>query len=314
MRVFLSWSGETSLQVARALQDWLPNVLPSVDAWMSEEDIRMGSRWARALADELEQTKACIVCLTPDNLKSTWLHFEAGEVAKVVQQSFVCPYLKGIKKSELVGPLSLFQSAIADREDTLRMVRTLNESSGGPELPAERLNKIFDVWWPHLEAVLEKIELYPHRLFDVVKQGIVALIDSSSLPMYFLDSELKVHHCNDHLAALLDSEAETITGEHVSDLVGRFARRVHVSRREPFLEMQRALIDRVESDLGPHTEAVEYLDNRELLGSRYDGLYRVWIHADKIRPQKRGDYLGVFVVYRLERLSDDAEIPALAQK
>jgi hypothetical protein len=312
MRVFLSWSGQTSLQVARALQNWLPNVLPSVETWMSEEDITMGSRWAHALADELEQTKACVVCLTSDNLNSTWLHFEAGEVAKVVDQSFVCPYLKGIKKNELVGPLSLFQSAVADREDTLRLVRTLNESTGGSELPAERLNKVFEVWWPHLEAELEKIELYPHGLFDVVKHGIVALIDSSNLPMYFLDSELVVQHCNDHFASLIDSEATAVVGEHVSELIGRFAQRVPETRRAPFLEMQRKLVNRVESDLGPHTEAVDYVDNRALLGSRYEGLYRVWIHADKIRAQKGGDYQGVFVVYRVERLSDEAEIPELA--
>jgi hypothetical protein len=215
----------------------------------------------------------------------------------------------GIKKNELVGPLSLFQAAVADRSDTLRLVRTLNESPGGPEIPADRLNKIFDVWWPQLEKVLQSIELYPYGLFDVVKRGITAVIDSSNLPMYFLDSELIVQHCNDHLASLIDSNASAVIGQHVTELIGRFGQRVPAFRRDAFLEMQHALANRVASDLGPHTEAVEYVDNRNLLGSRYDGLYRVWIHADKICAQKGGDYLGVFVVYHTERLSNDSDIP-----
>ena len=312
MRVFLSWSGQPSLQVARALRDWIPNVLPTVETWMSEEDITMGSRWTSALGAELESTTACILCLTPDNLNSTWLHFEAGEVAKAVQESLVCPYLLGIKKNELIGPMSLFQAAVADRSDTLRLVRSLNASPGGPALPADRLNKIFDVWWPQLEAELRSIELYPYGLFDVVKRGIVAIINSTNLPMYFLDTELIVQHCNDNLTSLIDSPASAIIGQHVTEVIGRFGQRVPAARRDKFLEMQRALTDRVAADLGPHTEAVEYIDNRELLGNRYDGLYRVWIHADMICAQDGGDYLGVFVVFHTERLSNDFEIPKLA--
>jgi hypothetical protein len=63
------------------------------------------------------------------------------------------------------------------------------------------------------------------------------------------------------------------------------------------------------SDLGPHLEAVEYVDNRDLLGNRYDGLYCVWIHADKVSSEKGGDTLGAFVVYRVERLPNNAKIP-----
>ncbi len=42
---------------------------------------------------------------------------------------------------------------------------------------------IYNVWWPQLEAELRSIELYPYGLFDVVKRGILAIIDSTSLPI-----------------------------------------------------------------------------------------------------------------------------------
>ena len=309
MKVFLSWSGHPSLQVARTLRDWIRNVLPSVDTWMSEEDIAMGSRWANKLGQELEETNACILCLTPDNMNSTWLHFEAGEAAKVVRNSLVCPFLMGVQKAELTGPLSQFQSAVANRNDTLRLVRTLNYSPGGPAIERDRLEKMFDVWWPHLEAELRSIELYPHGLFDVVRHGIAALIHSSNLPMYFVDSKLIVQDCNDDLASLLNSTSAAIVGQHLSFLIQRFGNRVPASRRARFLESNLALADMAASDLGPHVEAIEYVDNRELSGNRYDGLYRVWIHADKVSSEKGDDVFGAFVVYHVERLPNGATIP-----
>jgi hypothetical protein len=39
MRVFISWSGEPSRSIARALDGWLESVVQHVDAWMSDEEI-----------------------------------------------------------------------------------------------------------------------------------------------------------------------------------------------------------------------------------------------------------------------------------
>lgn len=42
MRVFISWSGETSHKVALALHGWLPKVVQALNPWVSTEDMIYG--------------------------------------------------------------------------------------------------------------------------------------------------------------------------------------------------------------------------------------------------------------------------------
>ena len=43
-KVFISWSGDRSRKIGEALRDWLPDVLPLVDAFLSTEDIEKGAK------------------------------------------------------------------------------------------------------------------------------------------------------------------------------------------------------------------------------------------------------------------------------
>jgi TIR domain len=76
MKVFISWSGEKSRKVAAALHAWLPYIIQAVKPIMSSRDISKGDRWSDVLARELEDTQFGIVCLTPSNIKASWLNFE----------------------------------------------------------------------------------------------------------------------------------------------------------------------------------------------------------------------------------------------
>lgn len=157
MKVFLSWSGEKSLAVAELLREWLPNVIQGLEPWISSNDIEKGARWSTDIAEQLHQARVGIICLTADNLEKPWLLFEAGALSKTLTSSFVCPYLVGIEKSEVQGPLSLFQLTLANEDDTKRLIHTLNRAQEDLALPESRVNSAFQKWWPDLSKHINDI-------------------------------------------------------------------------------------------------------------------------------------------------------------
>jgi len=158
VKVFVSWSGERSRQVAELLRSWIPRVIQAVDPWMSDQDIRAGGRWLRAISSELQDSEFGLLCLTSDNKEAPWLQFEAGAISKVVLGTNVVPYLYGIEASELSGPLSQFQAVAADITGTRKLITTLNSSLNDTlKLNSSDLNLTFNIWWPQLESGLKAI-------------------------------------------------------------------------------------------------------------------------------------------------------------
>src|SRR5687767_13125889 len=99
--IFISWSGEPSRKVAEALHGWLPMVIQAATPWMSNSDIEKGQRWGNEIAARLSQIDIGIVCLTPDNLNSPWLLFEAGAISKEMQRGRVCTYLVDLRPEDV---------------------------------------------------------------------------------------------------------------------------------------------------------------------------------------------------------------------
>jgi hypothetical protein len=145
--------------VAAILRDWLPNVIQSVDPWMAESDIDIGSRWGPDLDKELEKANFGILCLTPENIDSTWIHYEAGALSKSVDKARVCPFLLGLQPTDVKGPLVNFQMAKATKEDTMKLVQTINRACAQSDkvLPDERISAIFEKFWPDLQIDLDSI-------------------------------------------------------------------------------------------------------------------------------------------------------------
>src|SRR5438046_1749635 len=84
MNVFISWSGKRSKQLALLLRKWLPNVLQTVQVWMSDADIDAGMRGINEISNQLKQARIGILCVTPENQTAPWLLFEAGAISNQV--------------------------------------------------------------------------------------------------------------------------------------------------------------------------------------------------------------------------------------
>lgn len=161
MKVMISWSGERSKQIALALRDFIPVVIQATDPWVSDKDIGAGSVWLAELMEQLKDAKAGVICLTPENLKSEWIHFEAGAIAKAMGQICACPFLFDLKPSDVQGPLSLLQCSVADKDGTRKIIESINAALGDKRLPEAILNKSFSAQWPKLCERIKEIHVMP---------------------------------------------------------------------------------------------------------------------------------------------------------
>jgi hypothetical protein len=166
VKVFLSWSGDLSRRIATALAEWLPPVINAVEPFISSE-IEKGAQWAAELSGQLQGSSAGIICLTPDNLDSPWLNYEAGALSKSVTPddetnapARVWTYLFRLRAADVRYPLAQFQHTEATREDTFRLLRGINATvsrSGERALTEGQLAKAYERWWPVLDEELKAL-------------------------------------------------------------------------------------------------------------------------------------------------------------
>lgn len=156
MKVFISWSGSRSKALANALRDWLPLTLNYIQPWVSDKDIGAGDRWAQSIAGELETSNFGIICITPENLQSEWILFEAGALSKSMLDAKVIPLLFGLELSDLSGPLSQFQAQKVEQAGVMEVVRAINKVADSA-VNEDIVTRVVPPLWPTLHAELEKI-------------------------------------------------------------------------------------------------------------------------------------------------------------
>lgn len=154
MKVFISWSGPYSRQVANALANRLPDVIQEVKPWISDVDIEKGASWLSQLDKALAEHSFGIIVVTMANREAPWLLFEAGALSKALEAR-VSPLLCDLKPSDLAAnPLSLRQATSFDRNDILKLMRAINASCREPVAEAQ-LDRSFYKWWPDLLHAFE---------------------------------------------------------------------------------------------------------------------------------------------------------------
>ena len=122
--------------------------------WISESDVGPGDQWYAELTKALRNTHFMIMCVTKQSLGSPWIYHEAG-IARILQKNKICPYLIDLPTSAIDGgPLAHFQAAQANREQTRKLLLSVNRELGDEKIPNDRLETGFDSFWDAFEAVL----------------------------------------------------------------------------------------------------------------------------------------------------------------
>jgi hypothetical protein len=146
--------------MAEVLHAWLPTALHSVRPWISREDIHVGARWLEEIDRALNDCKAGIICLTPENTGSVWVAFEAGALAsRVASSRLVIPVVSRMRTTDVSGPLGMFQACQMNKSDMLQLLNALNNINADDDIiPESRLSATFEGVWPELAKLIPELE------------------------------------------------------------------------------------------------------------------------------------------------------------
>lgn len=199
MKIFISWSGNKSRESAVILREWLKCVLAGVVPFVSSEDIRKGKRWLIEISKELQDSSFGIICLTPENLESPWILFEAGALSKFSDAQVTALLLGELSPSGVTGPLSHFQATPFKKDHVKKLVNDINSLLGEKKLALDVIERVFEKWWPDLERDIatcfaNKEKLVAKRSVDSMVEEVLELTRRISKgsgaipPIYFRGS------------------------------------------------------------------------------------------------------------------------------
>lgn len=148
MKMFISWSGPRSQEMAEFLKSWLSNTFQSLEIFFSG-DIQKGKGWHSSILSELESCDMGIFLLTRKNIEAKWLYYEAGAITKRFSHSNAFTLLidNGLEPDSL-GPLSHFQATKMNEKDILKLLHSINDCLGDRKLDDRRLGDTLSKWLP----------------------------------------------------------------------------------------------------------------------------------------------------------------------
>ncbi|CEN45690.1 TIR domain-containing protein [Capnocytophaga canis] len=156
MKIFISWSGETSQKIASLIKDFIPKVIQSAKPYYTPDDIEKGMKWETEINQHLAKCTMGLICLTKDNTNKPWILFEAGALSNRLEKAKVCPILFGINKAEVTGPLSTFQLTEFTRDDFLKLIKSINNSLD-ESIDETNLIEIYNAFFSSLEKEIKNI-------------------------------------------------------------------------------------------------------------------------------------------------------------
>ena len=258
MRIFLSWSGHASYQVAEALRDWIRAVLPFARPWLSAEDINKGARWANEIAQVLDESNFGVICVTLGNAQAPWLNFEAGAISKTLDVGRVAPLLLGVDRGEVTGPLTQFQFTVFDRADVLRLVQSINAAYDNP-IEADQVQRAFNACWRELEARIAGVELDEPDGEIIEEAAEFEEVDEGEIELDEIEENI--------LRFLAENEGFTIPVSQIASNIGASLPRTthHLRQLQEDEFVYDALIMNQETEFGLDDDGRAYLIENELI-------------------------------------------------
>ncbi|HET8774016.1 MAG TPA: hypothetical protein VFP80_09505, partial [Thermoanaerobaculia bacterium] len=127
------------------------------------DDIEKGVAWFESIVEQLQHAEAGVVCVTPENVDSPWLHFEAGALEQRLRSGLAAdveqpqhrlfPLLHGLAAAELRGPLGAYQATMTTEAEIERMIGSIARVVGGRKRSISRKR------WNELKRALDRISV-----------------------------------------------------------------------------------------------------------------------------------------------------------
>lgn len=146
MKIFLSWSGPRSKELAELFHSWLPSVLESAQPFFSP-NIPKGSKGIADINDALLDCDFGIVIVTKQNAKAPWIQYESGMLASKGTRKVAVVILDKFVELDDLGPLGQFQftKIDGDGKDLKKLLQTINDCSSCP-IGAKKFEQQWDNW------------------------------------------------------------------------------------------------------------------------------------------------------------------------
>lgn len=189
---------------------------------MSDE-ILAAKRWSVEISNSLQNSNYGIICLTRQNQASPWILFEAGAIARSLDEGRVCPFLIDLSTSDLSGPLAQFQAVAASQQGIKELVLSISSaSSNDNEADIARHLGLFDALWPKLQEALGSVpDDAPNPGPEKTEMEILReVLDLARLQTRYLFSiDRKADHHPDPGLSPISKELKTVAS--IMDLLAR---------------------------------------------------------------------------------------------
>jgi TIR domain len=191
VKLFLSWSGDSSKGIAEIFRNWLQVYSNELNIFFTPDGIEAGMRWNDELSKTLEECEIGIFVYTRQNLDSLWMAFEAGALSKRIKTGRVIPLIFGEPELKLKAPLSQFQAKRFSEKGVFETLESINNCLIDRKSKDE-INNFMNLTWENIYAKVDQ-ELMKYQDLDIspvtdnidILNNLYSLIRTS--PVYSMD-------------------------------------------------------------------------------------------------------------------------------